>query len=250
MPKYKITVAYDGTAYAGWQMQPGHITVEGVLRSTFTKIFKAECSLLGASRTDAGVHALGNVMRLETDLELEAHRIMYALNNILPSDISIKSAVRDENFHPFYNVVAKEYHYHIFTQQPLPFFARYGWFVPQPIDYKKLNAVLELYQGTYDFSQFSSTDDARDDKVRTIDGVYLQKDGLFGAERIVVVGKKFLHNMVRRMVGTALYVATQPHASVAVVQQMLEHQLKTDYTLNAPAQGLMLQSVTYHDKNL
>jgi tRNA pseudouridine(38-40) synthase len=110
--------------------------------------------------------------------------------------------------------------------------------------------VLELYQGTYDFTQFSSTDDARDDKIRTVDAVFMQKDALFGAEKIVVVGKKFLHNMVRRMVGTALHVATQPHAKVAVVQQMLERQLKTDYTLNAPAQGLMLYSVTYDDKKV
>lgn len=250
MPKYKVTVAYDGTDYAGWQLQPGHSTIEGVLRATFTKIFKAECSILGASRTDAGVHALGNVLRIETDLAVDAQKLMYAMNNILPSDILIKDAARDEDFHPFYNVMAKEYHYHFFTQQPLPFFAPYGWFVPQPIDYKKLQAVLELYQGTYNFSQFSSTDDSREDKIRTIDTVYWQKDALFGSEKIVVIGKKFLHTMVRRMVGTALYVATQPHATVEVVQQMLEQQLKTDYTLKAPAHGLMLHAITYHNKNI
>lgn len=247
MPKYKVTVAYDGTDYAGWQAQPGHTTVEGVIRTLFAKIFKTDCSVLAASRTDAGVHASGNVMRIETEIALDPQKLMYAFNNVLPADIVIKDVVRDDAFHPFYNVASKEYHYHFFTKRPSPFVARYGWFVAQPIDYNKLQLVLELYRGTYDFSQFTSTGDTRIDKVRTIDAIYLEKDGLFGAERVVLVGKKFLHTMVRRMVGTALYVATQSHACLDLVKKMLEEQLKTEYTLKAPAQGLMLHAIKYND---
>lgn len=247
MPKYKLILAYDGTHYTGWQVQPGLKTVEGTLRAAFCKIFKRDLSVLAASRTDAGVHALGNVVRIEADIVVEPQKLMYALNNILPADIVVKTAFNADNFHPFYNLAWKEYHYHIFTQRPLPFFQRYGWFVQLPIDYTKLEKVLRLYSGTYNFSQFCSTDDMREDKVRTIDAVYLSNSTLFpGAQSIVVRGKNFLHTMVRRMVGTALYVATQPHATVEIVEKMLKEQLKTDYTFKAPAQGLMLHTIEYN----
>jgi tRNA pseudouridine38-40 synthase len=250
MSKYKLIIAYDGTDYAGWQMQPGLKTVEGILRETFLKIFKKDLSVLAASRTDTGVHALANVVRIEADIVVEPQKLMYALNNILPADIVVREAESAQHFHPFYNLVAKEYHYHIFTRRPLPFLQRYGWFVQLPIDYAKLEKVLRLYSGTYNFSQFCSTDDIREDKVRTIDAVYLSNSTLFpGAQSIVVRGRNFLHTMVRRMVGTAVYVATQPHATVEIVEKMLKEQLKTDYTFKAPAQGLMLHTIEYNQSS-
>jgi tRNA pseudouridine38-40 synthase len=245
MPKYRLIIAYDGTAYAGWQAQVGEKTVEGVLKKTFFSIFNQDCSILSASRTDAGVHAAANVIRLETDIPVEAHKLLFALNNILPSDILIRSCEQVDAFHPFYNVAEKQYYYHIFTHKALPFYARYGWFVAQPLDMEKFKAVLDLYCGTYDFSEFTSTDDTRESKVRTIDAAYWEESDLFPAMRVVIVGKKFLHTMVRRMVGTAVYVATQKNASIAVVERMLKEQYKTDYRLKAPAQGLMLHSIRY-----
>lgn len=250
MSKYKLIIAYDGTDYAGWQMQSGIKTVEGTLRAVFGKIFNKEVSVLAASRTDRGVHALGNVVRLESDLVVEPSKLMYALNNVLPSDIVIKDASYADDFHPFYNLVSKEYHYHICTSRPSPFVARYAWFVSLPIDYHKLEAVLKLYKGTYDFSQFTSTDDVREDKTRTIDEVYFKESSLYPQAYVIIVkGKAFLHTMVRRMVGTAVYVATQKQASVKIVERMLKEQLKTDYTFKAPAHGLMLHTIEYKSKD-
>lgn len=250
MSKYKLTIAYDGTDYAGWQLQPGIKTVEGTLRAAFGKIFNKEVSVLAASRTDAGVHALGNVVRLESDIDVEPFKLMYALNNILPPDIVVKEATHAHEFHPFYNLVSKKYYYHIVVKRPLPFISRYAWFVSLPIDYTKLQAVLSLYVGTYNFSQFTSADEIREDKVRTIDAVSLVESNVFpGSQAIVIEGKTFLHTMVRRMVGTAVYVATQSHASVEIVEKMLKEQLKTDYTFKAPAQGLMLHNIEYKCKD-
>jgi tRNA pseudouridine38-40 synthase len=249
MPKYRLIIAYDGTAYAGWQAQVGERTIEGVLKKTFFSIFNQDCSILAASRTDAGVHAAANVIRLETDIVVEGNKLLFALNNKIPSDIVIRSCERMDDFHPFYNVAQKRYYYHIFTQKPLPFYGRYGWFIAQPFDRAKFEAVLALYCGTYDFSEFTSTDDTREHKVRTIDEAYCEQSDLFPALRVVIVGKKFLHTMVRRMVGTAVYVATQPNASLAMVERMLKEHHKTDYRLKAPAQGLMLYSICYTKQN-
>lgn len=246
MPKYRLTVAYDGTAYAGWQAQEGHHTIEGTLKRVFVSIFDRDVSLLVASRTDAGVHAAGNIVRLETSVDVEEKKLCFALNNILPNDIIVRSVERVDTFHPFYDVIEKCYHYHLFDHKPLPFFARYGWFVRSGWDVGKLQAVLDLYHGTYDFSQFSTSCDTRQDKVRTIDVAIYEKSDLFPAHRIVIVGKKFLHSMVRRMVGTAIYVATKRDAKVEIVERMLKEQRQTDYRLKAPAHGLLLHSVIYN----
>ncbi|MFC1845605.1 tRNA pseudouridine(38-40) synthase TruA [Candidatus Dependentiae bacterium] len=245
MQKYKIVVAYDGTDYFGWQQQKGLPTVAQALQDSFFKVFKKRISLLGASRTDAGVHALGQVARFRVDLNIEPAKMFYAWNNLLPSDVVIrKLMLADQDFNPHCNVVQKEYHYHFFLERPLPIYQRYGWYYRYPVDIKKLENVLQVFVGTHDFRSFCTGDD-RENTVRTIDAIEVQEIKKFNAYRVIVLGQKFLRYMVRRMVGAGLEVASRPYLSDNDLQKALEKKDPEQTLPKAPAKGLMLHRIVY-----
>jgi tRNA pseudouridine38-40 synthase len=127
---YKIIVAYDGTDYCGWQLQPNEPTIVQALQKTFYRVFACNATIVGASRTDSGVHALGQVAVCRTDLDLDAQQLVWAWSNRLPGDIVIRSCERvDETFHPQHNVLQKTYHYYFCCERPLPMDSRYRWYV-------------------------------------------------------------------------------------------------------------------------
>ena len=152
MKQYKLVIAYDGTAYAGWIQQKDYPSIVQTLQDTFAHVFKKGISLLGASKTDAGVHALGQVAVFETDIDVEMQQMLFAWNNVLPSSILIRSLEHDDLFHPHYYVKRKLYYYHFFTQRPLPFIARYGEYVGHLFDETRFNEALQLFVGEHDFS--------------------------------------------------------------------------------------------------
>lgn len=245
MQRFRLTLAYDGTAYAGWQKQPNMHTIEGTIIETFARCFEKPMRLLGASRTDAGVHALGQVVMLDVDLNIEAHKLQWVLNNALPNDIAITDCTTVSNdFHTHYNVIDKTYHYHFFTQHPLPFFSRYGWHYYKTIDFEKLKNALHVFVGTHDFAAFA-TDESDRDTVRTIHEITIDYAQEFQAHRIIIRGNKFLRHMIRRMVGAAMEVATRPDLSVETIKEKLQSKNPANALLNAPAHGLLLHSVRY-----
>lgn len=246
MFKYTIVIAYDGTNYHGWQEQKDLMTVTQVLQDTFAYVFKKSIKILGASRTDAGVHAQGQVAQFKTDLPLDTATMLRVWNAILPGDIIIRSLdLSIADFHPLYNVVRKTYHYHIFLKKPSPFVQRYGWFYSSRVDIDKLTSALQSFVGTHDFTSFCSIDAPDPDKIRTIDQISVEYVESWNAYRITVVAQKFLRYMIRRMVGAALKVATTPDMSIHYIRDVLQAKNPMNTLPTAAAKGLTLHSIEY-----
>lgn len=248
--RYRIRIAYDGTQYHGWQAQPGYKTVAGTMQKTFEKVFGRPVSILGASRTDCGVHAFDQVATFMTDLTIRPEALLQAWNNKLPDSIIIRTIEPVHmTWNPHYHDCVKTYWYHIFTQRPLPFVERHGWFYRYPFDEEKLKKCLSIFVGTHDFRAFCSVEDAEKDTVRRIDRAELEYSEQFGCPRIAIVGPSFLRYMVRRIVGACVDVAAHEDLSVDYVAEILAARDPKHTLLKAPAKGLMLASIEYAKGN-
>ena len=247
--QFKIIVAYDGTDYYGWQAQKLPPTLAQTLQHTFLRVFNKKIRFRVASRTDAGVHAQGQVATFATDLPIATHTMMRAWNNLLPSSIAIRSLVEVPlGYNPHKHVVGKTYWYHVFTERPLPMHARYGWHYVYKFDPDKLLAALRVFLGTHDFRSFSTGDDRKDDTIRTINTVDVSFVCEINAYRIAITGPKFLHYMVRRMVGAALHVARHDSLDVSIIRKVLEAKNPEHILPNAPAHGLTLYTIEYSNQ--
>jgi tRNA pseudouridine38-40 synthase len=243
--RYVLLISYDGTDYHGWQFQQHCQSVSGRMREAFHDAFKRDAALLGASRTDAGVHALGQVAHVDADLDLDATVLMKAWNGRLPRDIIIRDLVKStQDFHALKNVQEKVYHYHFFLERPLPFIARYGMVCKIPVEREKLEAALQVFVGTHDFRSFC-TGDEQETTIRTIDSIELIYLKRFKTFRIEVRGKSFLRYMIRRIVGAALDCAMRPTQTVADIQFALEEKNPQQQLPTAPPEGLLLRKITY-----
>lgn len=245
MQTYKITIAYDGTAYFGWQMQPQQRTVQQTLQETYARIFAEQITLIGASRTDGGVHALGHVATFDTRRTVEPRKLIEAWNNMLPKDIMIRSieAVPD-SFHPQYCVSSKTYWYHFTLKRPLPFVQRYCWWVMTEPDLQVFEQALSIFKGTHDFRSFC-TGDEQENTVRTIEDISLEYIPHLALYRVSVKGPGFLRYMIRRIVGACMDVASRADLSVESLQRVLAEKNPRQALLNAPAQGLVLRKIVY-----
>ncbi len=249
MRKYKIIVAYDGTDYFGWQKQGKERnlpTVCQALEDSFYAVFGQRVSIFGVSRTDSGVHALGQVAQFRTDLQIAPDRMLQAWTNKLPSDITIRSLDPvSELFNAHHGVVHKIYHYHFFVVRPLPSVQRYGLYYFYPVDIEKLREALNVFVGTHDFRSFC-TGDEREDTVRTIfsTAVYEVEPGRYCIE---FCGPKFLRYMIRRLVGACLKVASRPDIPVSYLRSVLDEKDPEQTLPNAPAKGLILHSILYNE---
>jgi tRNA pseudouridine38-40 synthase len=247
MNTFKIIVAYDGIDYQGWQSQPHKMTVADCLQDAFESVFGKKITLIGASRTDTRVHALGQVATFKYDVEISEKQLLNAWNNVLPPSIYIRSLKRvSDNFHPHRNVIGKTYYYHLFKQRPLPFLARYGWHYPfmSEVDVVKLKKALKLYVGTHDFRSFCKLEEERS-TIRTIHSITIHSLDRFGAIRIVIKGDSFLHFQIRRMVGYALGVARRGDLSLDFIQDMLDNPDPQQQGTKADGRGLCLKEVRY-----
>ena len=245
MQKYKILVAYDGTDYFGWQQQKELPTIAGTLERKFFSVFGKKISIMGVSRTDSGVHAQGQVAQFQVDLQISLKEMQQAWSNILPPDIVIKKLelVKDD-FHLHSNIEEKIYHYNFFIDRPMPDVQRYGWFYQYPIDIEKLKRALQVFLGTHDFRSFC-TGYEREDTVRTIDKVSVQFVPEFQYYQVAVHGRKFLHYMVRRIVGACVEVASREFLPVSCLGKALEKKDPQQTLPKAPAKGLVLHKVVY-----
>lgn len=243
---YRAVVAYDGTRYQGWQAQ-GHTqeTVVGAITESFKKTFYRECTILGASRTDAGVHALGQVIRLRTDCAIEPARLLKALNAHLPHDIRFRSCDHaPAGFHPLNGVVNKRYYYHIAQRPPLPFVSRYVYSPYVAYDRERLYEALHVFVGEHDFRSFC-TGDEQESTIRLIRSIRVEPIARYRIDRIVVDGPSFLRHMIRRIVGAALIIAASPRRYPDELREALAAKNPETTLATAPAHGLLLRRVWY-----
>ena len=240
--QYKISIAYDGTDYSGWIQQPGKPSIVQTLHDAFEKVFSKKIRLLGASKTDAGVHALGQIAVFKTDLAIEPETMRWAWNNALPESISIRSLEQNDDFNPHAHVLNKTYHYDLFLDRPLPFVARYGLQVYGTIDWDLFEQALQLFVGTHTFEAFYTGDDR--DPIRTIYEIRLERieDRFY---RVAVTGRSFLRHMVRRIVGAALAVAQREALSLDDIIHALQTGKTNCQLPTAPAKGLLLYEIRY-----
>lgn len=245
MKRVKIVVAYEGTNYCGWQIQPNGITIEEVLDKALSKLTGEDIRVIGASRTDSGVHALGNVAVFDTKSQIPPERIAYALNQKLPEDIVIvKSEEVPADWHPRYqNEVIKTYEYHIYNAPvPNPLKRKYSTFVSFPMDVEKMRQGAAHLVGEHDFVSFCNVRTNAEDTVRTVHEIQIDQKGADITIRIT--GNGFLYNMVRIIAGTLIRVGRGFYTPERV-EEILAAKKRTEAGVTAPPNGLVLVEIHY-----
>lgn len=244
MKRIKLTVAYDGTNYCGWQVQPNGLTVQEVLNKTLSELLKEDIHTIGASRTDAGVHAKGNVAVFDTNARMPGDKMSFALNTRLPDDIRIqKSEEVPMEFHPRFTSTVKTYEYKILNTvfpDPLRRLDSMHWYGSLDLDAMKLAAGKLV--GAHDFRGFATAKGPEDNTVRTIYSTEIWKEEDMIHFRIT--GNGFLYNMVRIIVGTLMEVGRGAF-SPEQVDRILETKNREDAGPTARALGLTLLEIRY-----
>lgn len=245
MKRFKLTVAYDGTNYCGWQIQPNGITIEEVLNKKLSKLTGSDIRVIGASRTDSGVHALGNVAVFDSDTTIPPERLSHALNQRLPEDIVIvKSEEVPLNWHPRYCDSVKTYEYHILNAEiPDPTRRLTRYFVSYKLDLEKMKEAAGYLVGEHDFASFCNVRTNVEDTVRIVYSVDIDKSG--DEITIRITGNGFLYNMVRIIAGTLLRVG-RGFYTPGQVKDILEARDRQAAGVTAPPHGLMLVGIEYN----
>jgi tRNA pseudouridine38-40 synthase len=242
-----LVVAYEGTNYCGWQIQPNGITIQEVLSRTVSELFGQPIQVMGASRTDAGVHALGNVAAFRVETRMPADKIAYALNQRLPEDIRVQSSREvPEDFHPRFSKSSKTYEYKIQNRRILnPLLRRDSYFYHHPLDEKKMQEAAEALVGEHDFTSFASIHAQTKTYVRKIYECRIWRD----PEDLIhmrIRGNGFLYNMVRIIAGTLIQVG----AGMLAPEEIRRILNGCDRNLagpTAPPEGLTLIEIAYED---
>ena len=248
MKRYRLTVAYDGSNYHGWQEQSNGITIESVLNETLSRILKEEIHVIGASRTDAGVHAYGNIAVFDSETRIPADKICYAINPHLPADIRImRSEEVDADFHPRYRDSRKTYEYHIYNSRiPFPTNRLYSHQVIMPLDVEAMQEAGKYIVGSHDFKAFCAAKAQVKTTVRTVNAVRVKKSPMSDEIIIEVQGEGFLYNMVRIIGGTLIKVGLHAYPAEHV-KEIIESLDRSQAGETLPARGLFLQKIEYVD---
>lgn len=239
MKRVRLVVAYDGTNYHGWQVQKNGITIESELNRCLSELLQEPIEVIGASRTDAGVHALGNVAVFDTESRMPAEKISYALNQRLPEDIRIqKSEEVAPDWHPRYCDSRKTYEYRIYRGEfPMPVKRLYALFTYRSLDVTKMQEAAQYFVGEHDFKSFCQVHAQVDSTVRTVYEMKVYEEGTDVVIR--VTGGGFLYNMVRIMAGTLLEVG-QGKRVPEEIAEIIEAKDREAAGPTAPAHGLTL----------
>lgn len=246
MKRVMLTVAYDGTAYHGWQIQPNVVTIESELNRALSELTGEDIKVIGASRTDTGVHALGNIAVFDTEARMPADKFSYALNQRLPEDIRIqKSQEVDLDFHPRRQNSRKTYEYKILNCEfPQPVYRLYAHFTYAALNLAEMERAASFLEGEHDFKSFCSANTIAETTVRTIYKIAITKtDDMIS---IKVTGSGFLYNMVRIIAGTLIEVG-KGNISPEQIPEILEARDRAKAGPTAPACGLTLYKYEYPD---
>lgn len=245
MPNIKLTVAYDGTNYHGWQKQRNLPTIQGTIEKVLKKILKEDVTLTGAGRTDAGVHALGQVANFVTKkIRIPVEKLPSVLNNHLPQDIRIIKVEKvQDDFHARKSAKSKTYLY-VISNIPVqsPFSSRYSWHIPDKLNLKKMREAGKFFVGKKDFRAFMASDSTSKTSVRRITKVSIKKRN--GEILIVVSADGFLKQMVRNMVGT-IVAAGLGRIEPLKIPDIFASGDRRKAGMCAPAKGLFLLKVNY-----
>jgi len=243
MRNIKLIIEYDGTAYAGWQVQPNGVAVQEVMEGALAKLTGQPVRLLSSGRTDAGVHARGMVACFTTDRDLPLRAFSDGVNALLPPDIAVREAMdAPSDFHPRFAATGKRYRYtlHLGSRRS-PLARLYAWHVKGTLDLERLAEAAGLFVGEHDFASFRTAGCAARTTVRRIDAVTLVREGEL--LHIDVTGSGFLRTMVRLIVGTLVAVGQGRLTPATVARCLAEPGSPAGPT--APAHGLTLLEVFY-----
>jgi len=246
---YRITLAYDGTCYSGWQVQPNATSIQAKVEEALKIILRKELRVIGSGRTDAGVHALGQVAHFHCDDILDLHRLLRSLNGLLPNDIRVKDIVPASlDFHAQYSATGKVYHYHLWLEKVhSPFLRHYSYHPYEKINLELLREAAALFVGTHDFTSFANeahAGSACKDPVRTLSRLDILPEE--GGVRLEFEADGFLYKMVRNIVGTLLEVASGKR-SIEEIGSIFAAKDRKQAGKAAPPQGLFLVKVHYRE---
>lgn len=259
MKRIRLIISYDGTNYVGWQVQKNGLAIEQVINEHLSRLLKEDITIIGASRTDSGVHARGNVAVFDTNTRIPSGKIALALNQSLPDDIKIvRSEEVPSDYHPRYTDCAKTYQYNILNSRVnLPLQRLYTDYVYYELDVEKMRKAADYLLGEHDFKAFSSAGGQQKSTIRTIHSIdisfeYLEKETADGSQssfrpklvHITITGNGFLYNMVRIIAGTLEKVGMgiYPPEHVKEILKSCDRRLSAP---KAPARGLTLVKIDY-----
>ena len=244
MKRIKLVTAYDGTNYHGSQIQNNGETIEGVLKMELSSLLKEDIQIIGASRTDAGVHARGNVFVFDTESRIPPEKFTYALNARLPEDIRIQySEEVPLTFHPRHQDTVKTYEYRILNRKlPLPEYRLHTHFTYEALNIEKMQQACKFFIGEYDFASFCAAGSQVESTVREIYDLHVKKEG--DLVTISVTGNGFLYNMVRIIAGTLLKVGSGQFAPEDM-EGIIQGRDRSLAGPTAPAKGLTLIEIRY-----
>ena len=239
-----LEISYDGSRYHGWQVQKNAVTVQEVFQNAVEKLFGERLDIKGCSRTDSGVHANSYFVSFKTDKNIENEKVVMALNTYLPKDIAVRSCREvEEDFHPRYSAVSKEYIYKLYNGKIRdPFLNHYAFHYRYPINTEYLNEEAQAYLGAHDYRGFCSSRSDVEDTVRTVRNFEVFREGDTVYFKVEADG--FLYNMVRIMVGTLLFVS-EGKIKRGELASVIESMDRSRAGKTAPPQGLYLNKVNY-----
>ncbi len=252
MRNLKVTVSYDGSELSGWQVQPDAPTIQGTFATVIGRITGEKVLPQGSGRTDAGVHALAQVMTFVTQSSVPTENFVKAMNDLLPAAIRVLEVQEVEaNFHARHSAKAKTYRYRIYRESICPpFVARYVWHYPYPLDEEAMVGAASLVIGEHDFTSFAAVDPERgkdDQPASNLRRIFESAWKREGEELVYQVrGNGFLHHMVRNLVGTFILVGRKT-LEVEDVTRILQARNRSEAGATAPASGLFLVNVEYEN---
>ncbi len=244
MRNIKLTLEYDGSKYCGWQRQINGVSIEETLENAVRKLFKEDIKIMGASRTDSGVHAKGQVASFKTKSKIPVFKIPGAINARLPHDIVVVKAEEvGMEFHPIYSAKKKRYSYKIFNRSIEPALMRnYYWHVGYNLDIENMKKACSYFIGEHDFSAFKSQGGSTTDSIREIYSLDITNDKEYIT--ITVEGNGFLYNMVRIIVGTLVDVG-RGRIAFDSIEDIIKSKDRQRAGITAKSYGLYLEKVYY-----
>lgn len=243
--RLKLTLQYKGTKYHGWQFQPHHLTIQEILQKALSQILGEPITVISTSRTDAGVHALGQVCHFDVLKEVEIRKLVYGLNSVLPDDIAATHLERvSADFHAQKSARRKTYDYYLLNSSVRsPFLKDFSWQVPYPLDLQKMKKAAKLLVGEHDFKSFCASDSTVKTTARKIYRIDINR-GRLPLLCISITGSGFLKHMVRNMVGTLVEIG-RGKMTLTQFKKAFKSRDRRQMARTAPAKGLFLMHVEF-----
>ncbi len=245
MRNIKMIIEYDGSRYLGWQrLGDSDKTIQGKLEAVISQMVGVSTEIIGSGRTDAGVHARGQVANFKTESMMSLDEMQSYINHYLPGDIVVKKIFQvDDRFHSRYKVRGKKYIYYVWNHVvPSAFDRKYSYYFPENLDTEKMNEACKLLLGTHDFIAFSSLKKSKKSTVRTIDEISISREG--SMLQFSFVGEGFLYNMIRIIMGTLLDIGRGKMA-LEDIDNIFQSETRSEAGITVPPNGLFLEEVYY-----